>query len=266
MDSLDFLIFIPHFHPLWGSCPLSPGSGLGLEDRVRREAHILSSHCSQALVSPNPQEHGGLCYSCSLCSLSLKVVPELEGDLAPRRVLSPGPEQCCPLTITLPRTLGLVNNAGISRLLHPTSGWPNGTLWRFCTWTCWGWLTWPWVFCPWCIRWGAMWLMSLASWWESSFLGRLIRSPGLSGRKRGQTFFSTMSCLPHMKLIFFKPRANDYIVPPEHTQDWGYRLLESTNKTLCTPRPRREVSDPTRNWPRLVCECPRVSSRGVGQW
>ena len=119
MDSLDFLIFIPHFHPLWGSCPLSPGSGLGLEDRVRREAHLLSSHCSQALVSPNPQEHGGLCYSCSLCSLSLKVVPELEGDLAPRRVLSPGPEQCCPLTITLPRTLGLVNNAGISTPTAP---------------------------------------------------------------------------------------------------------------------------------------------------
>ena len=27
---------------------------------------------------------------------------------------------------------------------------------------------------------------------------------------------------------------------PELTQDWGNRLLEGTNKTLCTPGPRRK--------------------------
>ena len=28
--------------------------------------------------------------------------------------------------------------------------------------------------------------------------------------------------------------------PPELTQDWGNRLLEGTNRTLCTPGPRRK--------------------------
>ena len=28
--------------------------------------------------------------------------------------------------------------------------------------------------------------------------------------------------------------------PPELTQDWGNRLLEGTNKTLCAPGPRRK--------------------------
>ena len=27
---------------------------------------------------------------------------------------------------------------------------------------------------------------------------------------------------------------------PELTQDWGNRLLEGTNKTLCAPGPRRK--------------------------
>ena len=61
-----------------------------------------------------------------------------------------------------------------------------------------------------------------------------------------------MSCLPHMKLIFFKPRANDYIVPPKHTQDWGYRLLESTNKTLFAPRTQeKEAMTPQETEPDL---------------
>ena len=33
---------------------------------------------------------------------------------------------------------------------------------------------------------------------------------------------------------------NPTIEPPELTQDWGNRLLEGTNRTLCTPRPRRK--------------------------
>ena len=33
---------------------------------------------------------------------------------------------------------------------------------------------------------------------------------------------------------------NPTIEPPELTQDWGNRLLEGTNRTLCTPGPRRK--------------------------
>ena len=33
---------------------------------------------------------------------------------------------------------------------------------------------------------------------------------------------------------------NPTVEPPELTQDWGNRLLEDTNKTLCTPGPRRK--------------------------
>ena len=33
---------------------------------------------------------------------------------------------------------------------------------------------------------------------------------------------------------------NPTIEPPELTQDWINRLLDGTNKTLCTPGPRRK--------------------------
>ena len=39
-----------------------------------------------------------------------------------------------------------------------------------------------------------------------------------------------------LKEVAIKPT----IEPPELTQDWGNRLLEGTNKTLCIPGPRRE--------------------------
>ena len=48
----------------------------------------------------------------------------------------------------------------------------------------------------------------------------------------------------------------------ENSHQTGERLLESTNKTLCTPGERS--SDPTRDWPRFACEYPGVSGRGVG--
>ena len=46
---------------------------------------------------------------------------------------------------------------------------------------------------------------------------------------------------------------NPTIEPPELTQDWGNRLLEGTNKTLCVPGPRRKEQ-----WPhkRLTQTCP----------
>ena len=46
---------------------------------------------------------------------------------------------------------------------------------------------------------------------------------------------------------------------------WKQRLLEGTNKTLCTPGPRGKSRDPTKDWARPACECLRVSSRGMGQ-
>ena len=42
------------------------------------------------------------------------------------------------------------------------------------------------------------------------------------------------------------------IEPPELTQDWGNRLLEDTNKTLCASGPRRmEQWPPQEDWPRI---------------
>ena len=39
---------------------------------------------------------------------------------------------------------------------------------------------------------------------------------------------------------------NPTIEPPEHTQDWGNRLSEGTNRNLCTPGPRRKEQWPHR--------------------
>ena len=33
---------------------------------------------------------------------------------------------------------------------------------------------------------------------------------------------------------------NPNMEPPELTQDWGNRLLEGTNRTLCSPEPMRK--------------------------
>ena len=51
----------------------------------------------------------------------------------------------------------------------------------------------------------------------------------------------------------------------ELSHDWGRKLLEGTNKMLCTPGPRERSGDPTRDCARLACECPGVSGRGVDQ-
>ena len=50
----------------------------------------------------------------------------------------------------------------------------------------------------------------------------------------------------------------------ELTQDRENRLLEGTYKTLCTPGPGERNSDPTRDRPRLACECPGVTRGVVG--
>ena len=59
---------------------------------------------------------------------------------------------------------------------------------------------------------------------------------------------------------------NPTIELPELTQDWGNRLLEGIKRTLCEPGPKRKKQWPTKDWFRLSCECPGVSSRGMGRW
>ena len=49
---------------------------------------------------------------------------------------------------------------------------------------------------------------------------------------------------------------NPTIEPPELRQNWGNRLLEGTNKTLCAPGPRRKEQCPHK---RLTQTCPRES-------
>ena len=48
---------------------------------------------------------------------------------------------------------------------------------------------------------------------------------------------------------------------PELTKNWGYRVLEGTNKTMCATEPRRKEQWPTK---RLTQTCPGVS-RGIWQ-
>ena len=51
-----------------------------------------------------------------------------------------------------------------------------------------------------------------------------------------------------------KSARKDIIVPlfAELTQDWGHRLLEGTNETLCTPGPGRKEQGPNK---RLTQTC-----------
>ena len=42
--------------------------------------------------------------------------------------------------------------------------------------------------------------------------------------------------------------------------------MEGINRNLCAPGPKRKEHDPTRDRPRLGCECPGVSNGGVGWW
>ena len=50
-------------------------------------------------------------------------------------------------------------------------------------------------------------------------------------------------------------------------QDWGSKLSESTTKLYMYQDSGERSSDATRDWTRLACECPGVSSESVGpQW
>ena len=47
-------------------------------------------------------------------------------------------------------------------------------------------------------------------------------------------------------------------------QDWGNRLLEGTNRTLCDQEPGERSSVLTSDCVRLTCECPGVFGGGMG--
>ena len=52
---------------------------------------------------------------------------------------------------------------------------------------------------------------------------------------------------------------------PEPTHEWGNWRLESTNEAWAHQDPGKRSSYPTRDGPRLVCECPGVSGGSVGR-
>ena len=67
------------------------------------------------------------------------------------------------------------------------------------------------------------------------------------------------------KALLKEVAINPTTEPPELTRDWGNRLLEGTKETCAHQDIGERSSDPTRDWPRLACECPGVSGGGVGQ-
>ena len=52
----------------------------------------------------------------------------------------------------------------------------------------------------------------------------------------------------------------------ELTQDWGNRLLEGANKTLCTPGPRRREQWPHKRLTQTCLWVPGVSGGSICQW
>ena len=82
--------------------------------------------------------------------------------------------------------------------------------------------------------------------------------------------FIRNNCLYSLSFFFFfflvlfllaleEVASNPTIELPELTQNWGNRLLESTNKTLCTPGPRRKEQWPHKtdqHWSVRVQESP----------
>ena len=55
------------------------------------------------------------------------------------------------------------------------------------------------------------------------------------------------------KALLEEVAINPTIELPELTQDWGSRLWEDTDKTFCTPGPRRKEQGPHK---RLTQTCP----------
>ena len=57
---------------------------------------------------------------------------------------------------------------------------------------------------------------------------------------------------------------NPTIELPELTQDWEIDSWRAQIESYVHQDPGEGSSDPTGDWPRLACECPGVSSGGVG--
>jgi len=47
-------------------------------------------------------------------------------------------------------------------------------------------------------------------------------------------------------------------------QDWGNKLLEGTNKTVCDQEPGKRRNVLTSDWVRHACECPGIFGGGMG--
>ena len=71
-----------------------------------------------------------------------------------------------------------------------------------------------------------------------------------SGLPQGQGLWVQQTWVLH-KPSLEKAAINPTIEPPELTQDRGNRLLEGTNRTLCTPGPRRKEQGPHKSSPDL---------------
>ena len=59
---------------------------------------------------------------------------------------------------------------------------------------------------------------------------------------------------------------NPTIELPELTQDWEIDSWRAQTGPCVHQDPGERSSDPTRDGPRLACESPGVSGRGVGRW
>ena len=64
--------------------------------------------------------------------------------------------------------------------------------------------------------------------------------------------FRPLKCLLKDECFFkltyaLKKKKKNHQEPPELIQDWGNRFLEGTNKTLCTPGPKRKEQ-----WPHKI--------------
>ena len=59
---------------------------------------------------------------------------------------------------------------------------------------------------------------------------------------------------------------NPTMEPPELTQDRDTDSWRAQTKSCVYQDPGERSSDPIRDWPRLACERPGVSDRGVGRW
>ena len=101
-----------------------------------------------------------------------------------------------------------------------------------------------------------------ASWFKPGFSGQL-HLPTLDLHPRGLRQLHGVQ-----QLHSCCGSAEDKVMShQELPQEWGNRLLEGTNWTLCTSGPSRKEQWPLKRLNQLACKCPGVSGRNVcWQW